>query len=114
MRHAYRMHDTSAIHRSVDLARQVMLAHAPRVAYTTFLVIFGCLGFLPVAALRAEMGPPALGVNLGYAITREPWQNPKPSNFCGVGGCDETTGAASEYGLRNAIPCASGEGVQLH
>ncbi len=46
-----------------------MLAHAPHVAYTTFLVIFGCLGFLPVAALRAQLGPPALGVNLGYAIT---------------------------------------------
>lgn len=50
---------------------QVMLAHAPHVAYTTFLVIFGCLGFLPVAALRAQLGPPALGVNLGYAITSE-------------------------------------------
>lgn len=48
-----------------------MLAHAPHVAYTTFLVIFGCLGFLPVAALRAQLGPPALGVNLGYAITSE-------------------------------------------
>lgn len=46
-----------------------MLAHAPHVAYTTFLVLFGCLGFLPIAALRAQMGPPALGVNLGYAIT---------------------------------------------
>ena len=50
---------------------QVMLAHAPHVAYTTFLVIFGCLGFLPVAAMRAQLGPPALGVNLGYAITSE-------------------------------------------
>ena len=46
-----------------------MLAHAPGVAYTTFLALFGCLGFLPVAMLRAYMGAPALGVNLGYGFT---------------------------------------------
>lgn len=48
-----------------------MLSHAPGVAYTTFLVLFCSLGFLPIAALRAQMGPPALGVNLGYGFTSE-------------------------------------------
>ena len=51
------------------MSRQVMLARAPHVAYTVFLCIFGCLGFLPMAALRARMGPPALVINLGYAFT---------------------------------------------
>jgi hypothetical protein len=63
---------------------QVMLAHAPHVAYTTFLVIFGCLGFLPVAALRAQLGPPALGVNLGYAITSEGAQGRVGSQMAGM------------------------------
>ena len=48
---------------------QVMLARAPHVAYTPFLCITGCMGFLPMAALRARMGPPALAINLGYAFT---------------------------------------------
>ncbi len=46
-----------------------MLSHAPGVAYTTFLCLFCSLGFLPIAAIRAQMGPPALGVNLGYGFT---------------------------------------------
>ena len=46
-----------------------MLARAPHVAYTTFLCLTGSLGFLPMAALRARMGPPALAINLGYAFT---------------------------------------------
>jgi hypothetical protein len=45
-----------------------MLARAPHVAYTTFLCIFGALGFIPMALLRARLGPAALVINLGFAF----------------------------------------------
>lgn len=50
---------------------QIMLAHAPGVAYTTFLCVFSVLAWIPIAALRAKMGPLALLVNLGFAFTSE-------------------------------------------
>ena len=46
-----------------------MLARAPHVAFTTFACLFGCLGFVPIAALRAALGPAGLVINLGYAFT---------------------------------------------
>ncbi len=49
-------HPTFYHYRVNNPARQVMLARAPHVAYTVFLCVFGSLGFLPMAALRARMG----------------------------------------------------------
>lgn len=42
------------------MAAQIMLAHAPHVAYTTFLCLFSIVAWIPIAALRAKMGPLAL------------------------------------------------------
>ena len=39
-----------------------MLAHAPGVAYTGFLVVFGVIGIIPVAVLRATKGSPGPGL----------------------------------------------------
>ena len=45
-----------------------MLARAPHVAYTTFLCIFGTLGFIPMSLIRVRLGPAALVINLGFAF----------------------------------------------
>ncbi len=39
---------------------QIMLARAPHIAYTTFLCLFSVVAWVPIAALRAKMGPMAL------------------------------------------------------
>ncbi len=46
----------------------MMLAHAPHVAYTTFLCIFGGFGLMPIALLRARLGPAVMPINLGYVF----------------------------------------------
>ena len=46
-----------------------MLAHAPDVAYTTFATLFAALGFIPLAAMRAQMGPRGLLLCMGFTFS---------------------------------------------
>jgi hypothetical protein len=46
-----------------------MLAHAPDVAYTTFATLFAALGFLPLAAVRAQLGPRGLLLCMGFTFS---------------------------------------------
>lgn len=46
-----------------------MLAHAPDVAYTTFATLFAALGFLPLAAMRAQLGPRGLLLCMGFTFS---------------------------------------------
>ena len=48
---------------------QLMLAHAPDEAYTTCATLFAALGFLPLAAVRAQLGPRGLLLCMGFAFS---------------------------------------------
>jgi hypothetical protein len=48
---------------------QLMLAHAPDVAYTTFATLFAAMGFVPLAAMRAQLGPRGLLLCMGFTFS---------------------------------------------
>lgn len=53
----------------MSAAMQLLMAHAPDEAYTTCATLFAALGFLPLAAVRAQLGLRGLLLCMGFTFS---------------------------------------------